>query len=399
MMNTHIKFILKKFFISIYHLRTLLYIFICILNKKINSDKSITGNLWLIGENYGNCLQDNGYHFFNYCQTQKNKEEIFFVTNKKSLQQIQSSGNSTYNIVIYGTYKHTEILLYSKALLFSHSPRDLLYPLIQPFIFKKQCIVFLQHGVFGLKKSNRDQKFFLKYLDIFIVSSEWEKNIIKSNFNINEEKIEITGLARYDTLIDKTSSDKKLLYIPTWRDGINQQQIFPEYTKQIISFLNSRELENCLNKYNVTLKVYFHKNMYYHCSKIKEKLTNKAITIVNIGEQSVQSLIQESNIMITDYSSVSWDFSFLKKPIIFYQFDRDEYLQNRGSYINLTNIPTGYSTVSQDDVIIKLKQLLENNNATSNINPLEFFEFNDQNNSLRIYKLITSKKHHKAFLN
>ncbi len=392
----NINFILKKTIITIYHLRTFIYIFVCIISKKLNNETSTTSNLWLIGENYGNCIHDNGYHFFTYCQTQENKENIFFVVNKKILQRLQVPNTSKNNVLVYGSYKHIKTLLYSSTLLFSHSPRDLIYPLVQPWVFKKQCIVFLQHGVSGLKKANKDQLSFIKYISIFIATSKWEKNIIENSFNINKNKIKITGFSRYDTLIDKSPSNKIILYIPTWRDWINQQQISPQYTIKIIAFLNSVELKQHLKKYQFELKIFFHKNMLIHCSKIKNKLTNKHISIVTPIEKSVHQLLQESNIMITDYSSVSWDFIYLKKPVIFFQFDRDEFLKNRGSHMDLSKIPIGYSTDSQDKAILKLEKLLVNN--TNNYTP-NIFSFNDKNNSLRIYTLVDSQRGYNAFLN
>ena len=49
------------------------------------------------------------------------------------------------------------------------------------------------------------------------------------------------------------------------------------------------------------------------------------ITIVRQGEKSVQDLINENYILITDYSTVAFDFAYSNKPVIFYQFDYDEF--------------------------------------------------------------------------
>ena len=49
------------------------------------------------------------------------------------------------------------------------------------------------------------------------------------------------------------------------------------------------------------------------------------VTSIKQGDIDVQKLIKESKLMITDYSSVAFDFSFLNKPVIYYQFDRNEF--------------------------------------------------------------------------
>ena len=45
------------------------------------------------------------------------------------------------------------------------------------------------------------------------------------------------------------------------------------------------------------------------------------INYIELGDKTVQELLVEHDLLITDYSSVSFDFSYMKKPVIFYHFD------------------------------------------------------------------------------
>ena len=52
-------------------------------------------------------------------------------------------------------------------------------------------------------------------------------------------------------------------------------------------------------------------------------------------EIDLQEVLLGSALLVTDYSSVCWDFLFLDRPVLFYQFDLDEFLERTGSYIDL----------------------------------------------------------------
>ncbi|MNE70077.1 putative CDP-glycerol:glycerophosphate glycerophosphotransferase [compost metagenome] len=59
---------------------------------------------------------------------------------------------------------------------------------------------------------------------------------------------------------------------------------------------------------------------------------NKKIKVVNPKSVSYQQLFLEADLLITDYSSLHFDFSFLNKPIVYYQFDQDDFYGGSHSY-------------------------------------------------------------------
>src|SRR5690625_7616387 len=80
------------------------------------------------------------------------------------------------------------------------------------------------------------------------------------------------------------------------------------------------------------------------------------VKIMSQGEIDVQDLLKESSMMITDYSSVAFDFSFLNKPIIYYQFDRKRFIGNRGSHLNLDKDLPGDIVFELNDIRTKVKK-------------------------------------------
>ena len=387
----------KKCIVVLNISKLLLYILVCKTARLLPSGKrdlERPGSSWIIGENYGNCIFDNGFCFYEYCLSEKGRHDVYFVVSSSCLGDPRIPAGLTGNLLVYGSYAHVKILLSSNAYFFSHSPRDLIYPLLHKWIFRNRYIVYLKHGIFALKRATPDQLDFSKFLDVFVVSSQWERDIIKENFNIPEEKIRITGLARYDRLGNRAPEEcgaREILYIPTWRFWTREYSSHPPYTHGIMKFLDSRELEECLSSNRAVLSVWFHKSMADQCSWISGRIRSGQIRFVQDGERTVQDLIEQAHVMITDYSSVCWDFSYLEKPVIFFQFDRDQFLERFGSYIDLAAPEMGFNCTNHLDTVDCLERILAERELIVNSSIGMPFEYRDRMNCDRIYKLADNR--------
>ena len=97
--------------------------------------------------------------------------------------------------------------------------------------------------------------------------------------------------------------------------------------------------------------------------------------------------------VITDYSSISWDFYYLRKPVLFYQFDQKEYLEKKGSYIDINLELFGEVFYDSDSLVTGLhKYILNNFNELSEYGKRRdlYFKYRDTNNCKRIFKVISS---------
>ena len=112
---------------------------------------------------------------------------------------------------------------------------------------------------------------------------------------------------------------------------------------------------------------------------------------VNKGYIDYNMVFAQSALMVTDYSSVLFDFAYLRKPVVYSQFDRDEFFEeqiyNEGYFSYEEN---GFGRVCYDyeatvDEIIRII----NNGCKNDGKYIErvnsFFEFSDSNNCERIY--------------
>ena len=117
------------------------------------------------------------------------------------------------------------------------------------------------------------------------------------------------------------------------------------------------------------------------------------IKVVKWPEYDVQELLKSSNFLITDYSSIAMDFAYMKKPLLYFQFDYEMY--RKGHY------PEGYFQYERDgfgkvcrdlDILfLEMGQVLEQDFEMEKMyqeRVLQFYDYFDRKNCKRNYEAI-----------
>src|SRR5690625_513252 len=357
-------------------------------------------DIWIIGERPYKA-QDTGYHFFKYMRKMHPDKKVYYVIEEDSpeLKNVKHLGKNVY----VKSKEHIKSVLMASRIIGSHHP-DYLYPLrTTDFIQKvKGKKVFLQHGILGTKNTEHFYgKNSLSFsTDLFLVSSEREKSIVVNDFGYSKKEVAITGLSRFDRLFDNAETVKRqLLIIPTWREWLVEESKFleSEYFERYRDLVLNETLHEYARRYNFEILFCLHPNM----QKYTPFFQDAPVKIISQGEIDVQDLLKESSMMITDYSSVAFDFSFLNKPIIYYQFDLKRFIGNRGSHLNLDKDLTGDIVFELNDILTKVKkysssdfQMTENNKIKAS----KFLEYRDTNNCLRIYNAVSKRITNKSLV-
>ncbi|MDB2106220.1 CDP-glycerol glycerophosphotransferase family protein [Clostridium paraputrificum] len=221
------------------------------------------------------------------------------------------------------------------------------------------------------KYAERDSK----NIDVLLSGNRYSTNIFKGAFQYNGLIIE-RGTPRNDILIKNQLSiknemkkkldifDKKvILYAPTFRNDKDKNGEFQLNNIDPDYILN--KLENKYNKECVLL-LRFHPNVSQELNldEFVEKYKHRVIN-VSVG-WDMQNLICCSDILITDYSSVFFDFALLKKPIFIFALDLKGYLNERGLYFKIEDLPLCVSKTKEE-----LGEHIENNSDESLINRTE----------------------------
>lgn len=248
-------------------------------------------------------------------------------------------------IAFKDTFRGNVLALVADVFVYSHGRYDITdYPKSDtPCAFN----VMLDHGFTALKKTSmvplptgRTVAAAALDLDLIAAGSVGEAKIHEREWGIPPEKIAVTGLARYDRLYSlaqaRTAPPRNILYMPTWRQWNSRKVSLSgtEFFRQARAFLADEALNECLARNGRTLQLYVHMWMREFFEDFKKGLSLENIEILDQGVD-LQEVLVGSSLLVTDYSSVCWDFLFLDRPVLFYQFDREEFLEHTGSYIDL----------------------------------------------------------------
>lgn len=355
--------------------------------------------LWLVCEN-GETARDNGYHFYKYVRTKHPNDYCFYVIdkNKEDYKKVEKYGN----IIQFKSLKHWLYYLAANYNISNHkngNPNQPLFYVIHVSLGLFKNRVFLQHGVIiNMCEWLTYKKTKFKY---FICGAKKEYEYVSENFGYPKKNVVYTGLARYDNLHNCNVNKKQILIMPTWRSWLGREtnKLTEKVEFKKTSFyknwnglLNNKEFTDFIEKNNYEVLFYPHINMQKFLKDFSVK--SKNIKLINLSTD-IQKVLKESALMITDYSSVFMDFVYMEKPIIFFQFDYDEFRKKQYSegYFDYKKNLFGKSVENSEELIIELKKILKNGilkKTQQNMN--DFFELKDKNNCERIYEIIKKGK-------
>ncbi len=171
--------------------------------------------------------------------------------------------------------------------------------------------------------------------DMLCAQSPYDVEVFSSAFRIDKSKIVMTGLPRNDVLVNPDESIRRntrrdlgikddqimVLYAPTYRDYDLEEPIFHPMLWDF--------------KLDERFHVFF---KGHHLGKnLKRRLNFPHVQRVP-ASIPLPDLMLASDILVSDYSSVFFDYSILKKPIFCYAPDQELFAEKRGMYINPKDI-------------------------------------------------------------
>jgi CDP-glycerol glycerophosphotransferase len=282
--------------------------------------------VWIVGE-LPYKAQDNGLHLFRHLRDHHPEIDAYYVIRRDSPERRNLDGYEDH-VLDYRSREHVDKVLAAERIIGSHHP-DFLYP-TRSRRFERRVRarkVFLQHGVTAAKwmVPNYGKQAADFDTSLVCVCSDREKEFFVKDFGYDPREVAVTGFARFDALFagDVEADAKQLLIMPTWRPWLQDLELFTEseYFERWRDLLASPRLRALEEEHGVEVVLCLHPNMQQY----SRHFTSPHVRVVVQGEVDVQRLIKQSGVMVTDYSSVAFDFAFLDKPVIYYQFDPDRF--------------------------------------------------------------------------
>lgn len=301
-------------------------------------------------------------------------------------------------------YKFCHLL--ADVLISSQADQVVLRPQECPDFYRdilwNRPFVFLQHGV-----TQNDLSAWLnrrsKNIKGFVTAARPEyDSIAHGDYEYGENEVWLTGFARFDNL--EANHAKEILLMPTWRktlvgkmdeksgrwgiaDGFENSAFFANYDRLI----NHPRLLECCRRLSYRIAFVLHPNLreaakFFHLNDV---------VYIPGADVTYSQLFSNASLMVTDYSSTAFDFAYLRKPVIYNQFDADgffggEHTLKRG-YFEYPRDGFGEIEPTADGAAERIMEYLEagcKTKAEYLARMDRFFAFSDRNNSQRIVEKI-----------
>ena len=259
-------------------------------------------------------------------------------------------------------------------------------------------LIYLPHSILWAHKPWVYSKDRMRF-DRVVTSTTFERANLTNRYGFANTDLIEAGIPRHSLVTKKQNTQKRILLCPGWRNylvgslqnGVRRPRttVFLDsvYYQEINSLLNSTRLVALLKNSGYVLDLLLHPN--FKCYKNCFSASSEAINVIE------DSSISDYAIGITDYSSISFDFIYLEKPIIYYVPDYEQFRAGLDRY-SMLDIPLddafGEFTTTTDELIDAIERLIANDChplAQYQAKTEGLFLFKDKKQCDRVYKAIS----------
>lgn len=365
------------------------------------SHRKVGGETWIISERE-NQARDNGFVFFKFMRENYPHKPIFYLIDKKAndYKKVAKYGN----VIQFNSWKHYLYYCLAGVHISAHvngcCPDGAMGISRRTKRILKFKDVFLPHGVsygiseFCLKKYAK--------IDLFICSGEPEYRNVLENYGYSKYEVAYTGFPRLDMWHDIKVNPKQIVLMPTWRLYLAQNEniVFEDttYFKAYQSIIASKDLAIFLQKNDLRLIFYLHNEMRKYVNFFQTECSNIEV-VYKDDLYDIQELLKSSALLITDYSSVHFDFAYMKKPVIYYQFDKKEFFERQYQKSSFDAEKDGFGPVAYDSEQL-IKELIYAHEHSFRMEEnyykrmREFYKLYDTCNCERVYQQIKRLEEH-----
>ncbi|WP_172978316.1 CDP-glycerol glycerophosphotransferase family protein [Microbacterium sp. SYP-A9085] len=281
-------------------------------------------------------------------------------------------------LVAYGTGRHLALMAHADNLVSSHADRFITAS-VPRRLRSGYAFTFLQHGVI---KGDISEWLNKKDIDAFITSTEEEYDYItgSSPYVFGAKEVRLTGLPRHDVLLQLQrargdSPRRTVLIMPTWRDYLVGDMTSTSSARERVgAFMRSRYAQcwqDLLNSPRIAElaaaghDVVFmpHPNMRAHLGDFR---VPAHVQRASYADADMRALLVDAAALVTDYSSTAFNAAYLQIPVVYYQFDADEYRSGhteRDGYFRYDEHGFGPVCVEADTAAAALVRVVESGAA------------------------------------
>lgn len=359
--------------------------------------------LWLISDRPQKA-GDNGEAFFEYVARQNSSGILpYFVIMKDSpdYERIKEMGR----VAPYMSWKHKMLHLLASKIISSQADDLVINPFFEykePYrdLLQKQRFVFLQHGISENDISYWFNRFRTNMKGFVCAAYKEQQSILQNPYFYTQNEVWLTGFPRFDKLYHDEKN--QIVIMPTWRAYLVQndrttgiRRVKADFEKSAYYAMYSELITNdrlkaAAERYGYRILYVCHPNMM----DSKRFFEIPGGCAIDSGTPYAQ-LFAESNLLITDYSSVAFDFAYLRKPVLYYQADIEEFYSGghtaKKGYFDYETDGFGEVEYNVQSLVDRMIEYMQHGC------PLKkryrkridnFYAFSDKNNCQRVYEKI-----------
>ncbi|HEU4572750.1 MAG TPA: CDP-glycerol glycerophosphotransferase family protein, partial [Candidatus Limnocylindrales bacterium] len=281
---------------------------------------------------------DNGERLFEYLVAERPDINAWFVLERDTPDWRRLRAAGVTRLVAHGSFSWMMLMLNARWLLSSHADQPVIRPpsLMQFIGSPTWHYAFLQHGVI---KDDLSLWLNPKEIDLFVTSTPEEFDSVAGDgtaYLYTSKETRNTGLPRFDRLLAKARAvapgERRLVVIaPTWRSWLNlppesgsQRRDVDDdfwdsdYYASWSALLASPEIHAAAERRGWRIVFMPHPNMSAILSRMP---LPRGVHPVSFTDVDAQDVYARTALLVTDYSSVAFNVSYIDRPVVYFQFD------------------------------------------------------------------------------
>lgn len=361
--------------------------------------------VWVFTSQNGDSFDGNAKYQFLYSSQKENVRAIWISNKDHIVEMLREEGYEAHS---YQSIRGKLLALRSGYMFFTHTSRSFI-----PYS-GNSTTVQLWHGnmlkQMGNDNNNQDsiiRKLYLtifgKGMDFFLVTSSlYPAQNAKSAYGIEDSNLIVAGYPRTDVLYQEIQGsmigidsdlqkkfellNKKgliLCYFPTWNEGRDKDT---RVSSENIDFASINE---CLESFDATLIIKQHPSTQHPINDVGYE------NIVSISKNmDIYPFLDQIDILITDYSSIYFDYLLLDRPILFYPYDLFTYIKRRGLYFEYDKVTPGLKAYNPHQLTNMIESAVSGSYEYANERSVvrnKFYEYQDGKSCERIHKMFANE--------
>ena len=327
------------------------------------------------------------YEYMTSSPLAKFKKLMGFTKPSKQFAELQKIGN----VLSYRSLKHRICALFCEFII---TYNTIIYPFWGNYAYisglARSKTVFLQHGV--TKDSVAEWlNDFDKPLALLSCVSDREKDSFNNpDYGYSSDIIKTLGFPRFDRLED--TNKKEIVLMPSWRRQLDQFSpsdfVKTDFYKVFNNLITDDELMDFARENGYTVIFKPHRNLH----KFISAFTKHPDVVFDLDLENYTETFNNASLIVTDFSSIAFDFAYMKKPLIYYQFDNDYHFDVESAYFQYESDGFGPVVRTQEDLRSEIFAIIEKGCKMDEVYEKRvdgFFKYRDRNNSERVYEEIS----------